>query len=1128
MHITAAMAEAMEAGHPLASEPFKRSYSDRGLRPTVPTYRRQSDSTLTRSGRSKDTVDADGRAKLREWAANALGAPPPIIAPCDGDDPSQDYTASIHHTRRSRTRSRSPPGSAKLDAASLHSRRKSLFSPNTAETTAANKLSSSPDRLATSPSEHNGHASPSRPQIKLQALSAVAEGASSPKKTARFESPSLPSSPAASEDQKGLAQRRMESGRLDDKVLQEMSSLALGHSSLLDLRSPATSSGGRTSRPMLRTPTQQDLRSDRISLLVDEDATPRPQSIDSPISTTSTCQSDEDRSIDSPLEAAHFRLPPTRPYTSTNLSFSLSAGNGTPPLDTLSDTPADRVGLARGLDDLNRTQASDGPIATVIKNARRGSHTSGSDTPGTTQSSLLSTSTASSSATLVADAGIPTAPPLSRSTLFHLGSIEGISPPALTSNAPVALTSIASPESSSVVSAGLEMGLGVSLATAALAATLPPGYSGLGNFAEPRYSRVQAMPLNTRGLQEFSPRITSVQQPASASASDSSTRPLSMYGLEDSAADNTRSNIESELARRKTTGWDAAKSRREISKRGRAETHDQALSHTAAKNAMIQTQKQEVSLLPHRDVCHDMSGPSAPGSSSLSSLDSRSTQPRASHSESIQLDTPSLSGRAMLSPDVNPHIEARGGMFGSQRDSIAPEDEHVRKAREKLLRDEANGGQASFGNNGGLMGSNVGGHFGPGVRAKVIEILEPLIATVPLNGVPDETIHLVEFGCLNSRSIPLVQLIISKFAQRSVNRPSSLSSVMEEGSAADDWHTTAAAASWMNRHSEGQHSPVSFAVIHEDSPQADFRLISQSLDSRSDSYLDANWQFSHQPALQNSIFPSFVGRPFASRIAPPRTLHFGISLMDLHWTHTPANPGVSLATSSHAELVTFLKARAHEFKQGGMLIVAFLARSEDAPAASIGGKKSSDIWSTLTNTLAPCIQRLVSCGMLKSDVARYLLDLPLHPRTPRQTRSALSSLRHLWNVEWSCGLGEEENPRPSSRSSSDSNSRSSTSTSHNLLSEPQPLRIAHPAWKAFTAGTLSKVAMAEHMIMLFKNLYEAHFRKVLREKGKLSKGAVEFVLDSLWDVVSSRVDDHPSSPMKEVEIEVTICALRRL
>ena len=75
---------------------------------------------------------------------------------------------------------------------------------------------------------------------------------------------------------------------------------------------------------------------------------------------------------------------------------------------------------------------------------------------------------------------------------------------------------------------------------------------------------------------------------------------------------------------------------------------------------------------------------------------------------------------------------------------------------------------------------------------------------------------------------------------------------------------------------------------------------------------------------------------------------------------------------------------------------------------------------------------------------------------------------------------------------------------------------------------LSRVAFAEHMIQLFKNLYESHFRAILREKGKLSKGACEFVLDSLWDVLQSRIDDQEPCPIAECELEVQIVALRRI
>jgi hypothetical protein len=512
----------------------------------------------------------------------------------------------------------------------------------------------------------------------------------------------------------------------------------------------------------------------------------------------------------------------------------------------------------------------------------------------------------------------------------------------------------------------------------------------------------------------------------------------------------------------------------------------------------------------------------------------------------------------MLSPDVTSQHDPRGGgggLYGAFGQGV--DEEGLKRAKQRQVKEEAQGHQPSFGNNGGLMGSNVAGHFGPGIRAKVIEVLDPLIASVPMTGAEGETVNIVEYGCLNSRSIPLIQLIISKFVRRA-HAKSALSIAEEdinvEGAAqiAVDSGASSGPRPRRDRFAEAPSSHLNLSIVHEDSQNADFRPLVQSLDAKPESYLDASWQAHHRPALQNCIFPSFVARPFASRICPPSTMHFGLSLMDLHWNHL-LNPSVSLATSAQAELASFLRARAHEFKTGGILIIAFLARSgESNPAPTAGAGKSNgntDIWTMLRKTLVPCIQRLVSCGMLKPDVARYLLDLPLHPRTPHQTQTVLNSLRHAWKVEWSCGLGEASPSAPGaqhvaggeakpsgvssartrvpSQGSSGSRSRSN---SYGLRNEARPLRIAHPAWKAYSNGTLSEVALAEHMIMLFKNLYEAHFRTVLRERGKLSKGAAEFVLDSLWDALSSRIDDNAGAAgsMEGVEIEVTICALRRL
>ncbi|PWN30302.1 hypothetical protein BDZ90DRAFT_257387 [Jaminaea rosea] len=1062
--------------------------------------RRQSDSTLT--GRERIDLDEDGRAKLRRWAAEALEAPPPLMVPCEPTKPARPLQSATSLGRSSRPRSRSPVGSTSVvDPETLSLRRKSLF---VEQTLSPGALSSLPDE---------------RPRSSVTTPTAT----------------SFPSAatmmPSSSSPALGLAQRRLQSGRLDENLVQRIATPA---PDVQVARGPASALSSETT-PRPRPGKAANLHSlPRLKTVkMQEPGTPRGHSAiastyDSPRSTTSTCESDEDRAIVmTPLDDA---LPSAR-YESP----LASAGNGTPPLNTLTDAPADRLGSSLGLETLGRSHES--PISTYIASGRRGS-------------ASLDHSPSPLRPLTACEDNHASVPPLSRSTLMDLGSVKGLTPPYLVESATPgqghnAVSSAA--ESSNVVSAGLEMGLGVSMATAALAANLPAHASGLGNFADPRHAR---LPMS-RGFVDPLPQSEGLR------TTDSEVSGLREMVHHDEASYYASADT-ADLSRRKTTGWDAGKIRRDLSKRHRAETHDevvsqnaalirQATQHAAPLSRDVATAKEQqqqqlnyvspvrpmVSLLPG-----DLSDPSRPsGSSTVSSWDSRSTHARASRTGSAQLDTPSLSGRAMLSPDVNPLTDMRGGILGGGGGGAEMnEDVRVTKAREAMLRDAAYGAQASGGNNGGLMGSNVGGHFGPGVRAKVIEVLDPLIASVPMTGEDGETFNLVEYGCLNSRSIPVMQLIISKFAQRAADarRTSGmdLATVGEDSDLRHGRSGTLQPRGHSHRHIEPEHSRASFTVLHEDAGTLDFRPVIQSLDSRSDSYLDSQWQASHKPSLQDCVFSSFVGRPFASRIAPPKTMHFGISLMDMHWTHTPSNNVMPMATTSHAELVTFLRARSHEFKTGGVLVVAFLARSEDAasltrkksltsavsgPGGAAGSKAPSDIWTKLTNTLAPCIQRLVSCGMLKSDVARFLLDLPLHPRTPRQTCNALNSLRNLWGVEWSCGLGlEASNP--------------SSSSNPNLPpSEASPLRIAHPAWKAFQAGTLSKVALTEHMLMLFKNLYEAHFRTVLRERGKLSKGAAEFVLDSLWDILSSKIDDqHPHSTMEEVEIEVSIVALKRL
>lgn len=115
---------------------------------------------------------------------------------------------------------------------------------------------------------------------------------------------------------------------------------------------------------------------------------------------------------------------------------------------------------------------------------------------------------------------------------------------------------------------------------------------------------------------------------------------------------------------------------------------------------------------------------------------------------------------------------------------------------------------------------------------------------------------------------------------------------------------------------------------------------------------------------------------------------------------------VAPATLAHGELMAFLSARASEFKPGGVLALAYLARTEEAtlaasattsspsmqsvaastpsPSGTSGSSPSSkgssvmrgakaDVWTYMTRLLGKAIQRLVSTGLLKPQVARQLL-----------------------------------------------------------------------------------------------------------------------------------------------------------
>ncbi|KAK4054653.1 hypothetical protein OIO90_003465 [Microbotryomycetes sp. JL221] len=442
-----------------------------------------------------------------------------------------------------------------------------------------------------------------------------------------------------------------------------------------------------------------------------------------------------------------------------------------------------------------------------------------------------------------------------------------------------------------------------------------------------------------------------------------------------------------------------------------------------------------------------------------------------------------------------------------------------------------------------LMLGSGGGHFGPATRERLASLIDKHICKVPI-GPNEKTLHIVEYGALDSRSPMLVPPVLSHFATRSQPAESEVT--------------------------PSPSSPVAFQVTHCDKVDADFRPLSKWIQSSTESYLNENWLAAHSPSLENRVFSYCSSRPFASKVLPPGSVSFGFSAMALHWLSTDKKFHMPPATMAHGELMAFLSSRASETKPGGLFVMAYIARSEreaatasaantaqhalnrgssltahphslnmtsggahSSPASPLGSGPSTsagtsprtspgqptvplpaiatdatrpsvrerstsspavpvakrrDIWDILSGFLGKAIQRLVSTQLLKPAVARLLLTLPIHPRSPKQTQAVLKALSHAWHVE-----------------------------------EEEILLLSHPAWKGLEHQTVSRSSYADHTIQLIKIFWDAEMRTILRDSG-MSRAACEWTLDSLWSVVREKLDEEAPQPL---ELEVQIVALRR-
>lgn len=74
---------------------------------------------------------------------------------------------------------------------------------------------------------------------------------------------------------------------------------------------------------------------------------------------------------------------------------------------------------------------------------------------------------------------------------------------------------------------------------------------------------------------------------------------------------------------------------------------------------------------------------------------------------------------------------------------------------------------------------------------------------------------------------------------------------------------------------------------------------------------------------------------------------------------------------------------------------------------------------------------------------------------------------------------------------------------------------------------MSRIQFAEHAQQFIRVLYDSHFRTVLRDQGKFSRGRIEEIMDSLNDTLREKLED-PDRAVLKLEMDVCVLALRRL
>ncbi|KAK6906901.1 hypothetical protein I203_100890 [Kwoniella mangroviensis CBS 8507] len=194
-------------------------------------------------------------------------------------------------------------------------------------------------------------------------------------------------------------------------------------------------------------------------------------------------------------------------------------------------------------------------------------------------------------------------------------------------------------------------------------------------------------------------------------------------------------------------------------------------------------------------------------------------------------------------------------------------------------------------------------------------------------------------------------------------------------------------------------------------------------------------------------------------------------------------------------------------------------------------KYRPDIWQAMSHALSPAIQRLVSLGEIKTQVAPLLVDVPYWPRTLESIQNTLSKTYNEWEplTDHSSGeaLGASEEMKRSFSDDSDEFRPNEYSPEEKKEWEDSGIkifRLTHPAWIDYRKGKIDRSGYAKRIATYCRSVYEGHLKKVLRERGRMDISQCETTVQELFKVLVEKCE---LGALDALEIDVGIIVLRR-